>query len=118
MALSHARRSPITLQWLSYCIGEAIDEDTILIDESVTNGGNVDTYIPRDKPGTLYRSGGSSLGWGLGGAMGTKLARPESTVVAVVGDGSFIYGHPTSTLWAADVHNAPFLTVIYNNQVH
>jgi acetolactate synthase-1/2/3 large subunit len=38
--------------------------------------------------------------------------------VAVVGDGSFIYGHPTSTLWAADVHNAPFLTVIYNNQVH
>jgi len=118
VALSHARRSPITLQWLSYCIGEAIDEDTILIDESVTNGGNVDTYIPRDKPGTLYRSGGSSLGWGLGGAMGTKLARPESTVAAVVGDGSFIYGHPTSTLWAADVHNAPFLTVIYNNQVH
>ena len=118
VALSHNQRSPITPQWLSYCIGEAIDEDTILIDECVTNGGNVDTYIPRDKPGTLYRSGRSSLGWGLGGAMGTKLARPESTVVAVVGDGSFIYGHPTSTLWAADVHNAPFLTVIYNNQVH
>lgn len=118
LALSHAQRAPITPQWLSYCIGEAIDEDTILIDECVTNGGNVDTYIPRDKPGTLYRSGGSSLGWGLGGAMGTKLARPDSTVVAVVGDGSFIYGHPTSTLWAADVHNAPFLTVIYNNEVH
>ena len=118
MALSHKQRSPITPQWLSYCIGEAIDEDTILIDECVTNGGNVDTYIPSDKPGTLYHSGGSSLGWHLGGVMGTKLARPESTVVAVVGDGSFIYGHPTSTLWAADVHDAPFLTVIYNNQMH
>lgn len=118
VALSHAQRGPITPQWLSHCIGEAIDEDTILIDECVTNGGHVDTYIPRDKPGTLYRSGGSSLGWGLGGAMGTKLAKPDSTVVAVVGDGSFIYGHPTSTLWAADVHDAPFLTVIYNNQVH
>ncbi|MDA0770397.1 MAG: thiamine pyrophosphate-requiring protein [Chloroflexi bacterium] len=118
LALSHSQRSPITPQWLSYCIGQAIDEDTILIDECVTNGGHVDTYIPRDKPGTLYRSGGSSLGWGLGGAMGTKLAMPDSTVVAVVGDGSFIYGHPTSTLWASDVHDAPFLTVIYNNQLH
>ena len=118
LALSHAQRGPITPQWLSLCIGEAIDEDTILLDECVTNSGNVDTYIPRERPGTLYRSGGSSLGWTLGAAMGTKLAQPESTVVTVVGDGSFIYGHPTSTLWASDVHDAPFLTVIYNNQVH
>ena len=118
LALSHSKRGPITPQWLSYCIGQAIDEDTILLDECVTNSGNVDTYVPRDKPGTLYRSGGSSLGWGLGAAMGVRLAMPESTVVTVVGDGSFIYGHPTSTLWASDVHNAPFLTVIYNNQVH
>ena len=118
LALSHAQRGPITPQWLSFCIGEAIDEHTILLDECVTNSGNVDTYIPRERPGTLYRSGGSSLGWALGAAMGTKLAQPESTVVTVVGDGSFIYGHPTSTLWASDVHDAPFLTVIYNNQVH
>ena len=118
MALSHKQRSPITPQWLSQCIGEAIDKDTILIDQCVTNGGNVDTNIPSDEPGTLYQSGGSSLGWRLGSVMGTKLTRPESTVVAAVGDGSFIYGHLTSTLWAADVHDAPFLTVIYNNQVH
>ena len=97
LALSHAQRGSITPQWLSFCIGEAIDEHTILLDECVTNSGNVDTYIPRERPGTLYRSGGSSLGWALGAAMGTKLAQPESTVVTVVGDGSFIYGHPTST---------------------
>ena len=98
MALSHAQRGPITPQWLSYCIGQAIDEDTILLDECVTNSDHVDTYIQRNMPGTLYRSGGSSLGWGLGAATGTKLARPDGTVVTVVGDGTFIYGHPTSTL--------------------
>ena len=75
-------------------------------------------YVERSQPGTLYESGGASLGWGLGGALGAKLAAPDRTVAAVLGDGAFIYGCPTSTLWAADAHNAPFLVIIYNNQVH
>ena len=118
LALDHDPNGAITPQWLSYCINEVVDEDTIVLDECVTNSRHVASYVQRSKPGTYYKSGGSSLGWGLGAAFGVKLARPESTVVAAVGDGSFIYGCPTSTLWAADVYDAPFLTVIYNNQIH
>lgn len=118
LVTEHADRNEITPQWLSHCVAQAIDEDTILLDETVTNSGNVSKYIPRSKPGTLYKSGGSSLGWGIGGAMGVRMAEPDRTVVAVVGDGAFIYGCPTSTLWAADVYDLPFLTVIYNNQIH
>ena len=66
----------------------------------------------------MYRSGGSSLGWATGGALGVKMAEPDKTVVALSGDGAFIYGAPTSTLWTADVYDAPFLTVIYTNQIH
>ena len=84
----------------------------------MTNSGNVANYIPRSKPGTLYKSGGSSLGWAIGAAMGVKMAEPDKTVVALTGDGAFIYGCPTSTLWTADVYDFPFLTVIYNNQIH
>ena len=118
LALSHATRSPITPQWLSYCLNEAIDEETIVVDESVTNGANVNAYVQRSQPGSFYKSGGSSLGWGLGAALGAKLAAPDKTVVATMGDGAFIYCSPTSTLWAADVYDAPFLAVIYNNQLH
>ncbi|MFQ6028692.1 MAG: thiamine pyrophosphate-requiring protein, partial [Dehalococcoidia bacterium] len=117
-ALSHADRSPITPVWLSYCIDQVLEEETLLLDESVTNSGNVANHVQRSQPGTLFKSGGSSLGWGLGAALGAKLAQPECTVVTTVGDGAFLFGCPTSTLWAADVNDAPFLTVIYNNQIH
>ena len=117
-ALSHARRSPVTPQWLSSCINEVIDQDTVIMEECVTNSGVAASHVRRGRPGTFYKSGGSSLGWALGAAFGAKLAMPERTVVSLVGDGSFIYGNPTSTLWAADVYDAPFLTVIFNNQIH
>ncbi len=47
-----------------------------------------------------------------------KLADPERRIVTLVGDGTFVYGCPTAALWAADVQDAPFLTVIYNNRMH
>ena len=118
LAKQHGTQSVITPQWLSYCLGQAIDEDTVVLDESVTNSGHIANYVPRSNPGTYYKSGGSSLGWALGGAIGARLAQPDKTVVATVGDGAFIYGCPTSSLWAADVHDAPFLTIVYNNQIH
>ena len=110
--------SPIAPDWLSYCIGRVMQEDDILVNETVTNSGTVVAHIPRTKPGTSFGSGGSSLGWALGAAFGARLAAPDSTVVCTVGDGAFVYGCPTSSLWAAQRYNAPFLTVIYNNQIH
>ncbi len=118
LALSHAHRSPVTPQWLSYCINEVIDQDGVIMEECVTNSGVVSSHVLRGRPGTYYKSGGSSLGWALGAAFGAKLATPERTFVSLVGDGSFIYGCPTSTLWAAGAYDAPFLTVIFNNQIH
>ncbi len=118
LAQSHEKNNKITPEYLSYCINEMTAESAAVIDECVTNGKHVSNYVRRSKPGTYFKSGGSSLGWGLGAAMGIKLADQERMVIATVGDGAFIYGCPTSTLWASDVYNAPFLTIIYNNQIH
>ena len=118
LALSHASSSPITPEWLSYCINQVIDEDAILLDECVTNTATVTDYLQRSQPGTHFKSGGSSLGWGLGAALGVKFASPDKTVVAAFGDGAFIYGCPVSSLWTADVYKAPFLAVIYINQLN
>ena len=110
--------SPIAPDWLSYCLGQVMQEDDILLNETVTNSGSVIALVPRTKPGTTFASGGSSLGWGLGAAFGARLAAPDRNVVCAVGDGAFVYGCPTSSLWAAKRYNAPFMTVIYNNQIH
>ena len=90
----------------------------MVLDETVTNADQVSNYIQRKDPNTMFASGGSSLGWALGAALGAKLAAPDRRAIALVGDGAFIYGCPTSALWAADKHHIPFLTVIFNNQTH
>ena len=44
-----------------------------------------------------------------------QLANREKSVVAMVGDGCFVFGSPTAALWGASTYNAPFLCVIINN---
>jgi acetolactate synthase-1/2/3 large subunit len=114
-ARQRAEDKPISPEYLCHCIAQAIDQETILLDETVTNTPFVSQLIPRTRPGTLFSSGGTSLGWGLGAALGAKLAAPQSTVVTLMGDGSFVFSCPTASLWAASAYQAPFLVIIFNN---
>jgi acetolactate synthase-1/2/3 large subunit len=105
----------LTARSVARALHGLLEEDAIVVDEAVTNSGALCTHLPRNTPGTFYSNGGTALGWGLGAAMGVKLAAPQQTVVAVVGDGSYIFGAPTAAYWTARHANAPFLTVILNN---
>ncbi len=118
LAIAKADQRPISPEWLCHCIAEAVDEDTIILDETITNSTSLKRQVPRTKPGTFFTSGGSSLGWALGAALGAKLASPDKTIVSVIGDGSFIFGNPIATLWAASVYRAPFLSIIFNNELY
>jgi acetolactate synthase-1/2/3 large subunit len=113
-----ARESrPITTEWLGYCIGQFQREapDCVFVDESLTSSVAVWNHLDTDEPETMFGSGGSSLGWGLGAALGIKLARPDRPVMLVVGDGSFVFGEPLAALWASQMNQAPLLIVIFNN---
>ncbi|MDA1256645.1 MAG: thiamine pyrophosphate-binding protein [Chloroflexi bacterium] len=68
------------------------------------DGGGSVTYI---------RPAGGSEGYGIGAAIGAKLAAPDSPVVGLVGDGSTYYHD--SGLWTAVHHRIPVLYVIPNN---
>jgi acetolactate synthase-1/2/3 large subunit len=81
----------------------------------VTSADAVRLHLRREEPGTLLNSGAPGLGWALGGSVGVKLARPERDVVALVGDGTFVFGSPVAALWAAHYSGAPFLAVVFNN---
>ena len=118
LVMSKSEQSPISPEWLCHCIAEVVDDDTIILNEAVSSSKSVNHQIQRTKPGTLFRGVGTSLGWGLGAALGAKLASPDKTIVNLVGDGSFIFGCPTAALWAASVHHAPFISVIFNNETY
>ena len=112
-ARSERSNYPISPKWLSYCIGEFKDSDTIIVNEYDFDPD----YAVFTEPGTyFFESSLSCLGWGLGAAMGAKLAEPESTVCATVGDGAYIFGNPTASHFVAAAYRIPTLTVIYNNE--
>ena len=62
------------------------------------------------------RPAGGSEGYGIGAAVGAKLAAPDRPVVGLVGDGSLYYAD--SGLWTAAHHNIPVLYIIPNNQAY
>ncbi len=65
-------------------------------------------------PRTYLASGGAgTLGFDLPAAIGAKIARPNATVVAVMGDGGF--GFMVEELAMACQYNVPIVVVIVNN---
>jgi acetolactate synthase-1/2/3 large subunit len=109
-------QTPIHPYWLSKCIGEAMDDKTIIANETITS--KLAEVIHLNRPGSMFNTPlAGHLGWGLGAAIGMKLGAPDATVIAAEGDGSYMFCAPTACHFTAQKYRIPFLTVIYNNQV-
>jgi acetolactate synthase-1/2/3 large subunit len=112
----HREENTISPEWLTACIRNVVDDETVILDETITNTMTVAKHLPRSKVGTMFTSGGTSLGWNGGAAIGMKLADPSKTIVSLTGDGSFLFSVPASVHWMSRRYEVPFLTVIYNNE--
>ena len=108
-------RRPIAAEWVGAALAERLPSESIVLDETVTSSDAVRRYLGRTKPGSLLGAGAPGLGWALGAAVGAHLAAPDQTVVALVGDGTFVFGSPVAALWAAQQARTPFLTIVMNN---
>jgi acetolactate synthase I/II/III large subunit len=109
-------KAPIDPVWLSHCIGEALDDNCVLVDDTLTHNP-LYRYLSRlGGSGRYFRNPGSAGGWGPGAALGVKLGAPQRDVVLATGDGFWMYGSPTAALWTGKRHGAPFLSVVYQNR--
>jgi thiamine pyrophosphate-dependent acetolactate synthase large subunit-like protein len=104
-------KAPITSERLCFELNAALEPDAIILAEPVQGardwmdlGYGYKTFIGG--------SGATVLGWATGAALGAKLAQPDRQVVAVTGDGAFMFQH---NLWGLARHQVPVLVVIYNN---
>jgi acetolactate synthase I/II/III large subunit len=115
MAQADAGKSPISPLWLSYQIGQAMDENCILLDETLMLSP-LPRYLRFSEPATYFRNPGSGGGWCAGAALGAKLARPGKDVVTVTGDGFYMYSVANAAIASAVRYKAPFMSIIYQNR--
>jgi acetolactate synthase-1/2/3 large subunit len=102
----------ITGKWLSACMNRLLDANTVLVNEYPT----VLEEMVIEEPGQYFgNTSAGGLGWGLGAALGAKLASPDKTVICALGDGAYMFGNPTAGHYVSEAMRLPVLFIIANN---
>jgi len=91
-----------------------LPKDAIIFDEALTSSPELNRYIPADNPGNYFQTRGGSLGVGIPGALGLKLAAPDKIVIGFTGDGGSMY--TIQALWTAAHYNIGAKFIICNNK--
>jgi acetolactate synthase-1/2/3 large subunit len=106
---------PITLERLGFELENGLEKDTIYVND-IDSGKKMDVFMTFGAGGKTYVGNGPNiLGWGMSAGLGAKLARPDSPVVAILGDGAFLFGGP-QPLWSQARYNVPVLNIVLNNR--
>jgi benzoylformate decarboxylase len=105
--------SPMSADRMMSEIAKVLPSDSIIINDAVTSGTALLNSFDFTEPGSIFGGRGGALGWGMGGAMGVKLANPDKPVVAIDGDGSAMM--TVQGLWTAASDGIPVVYVICNN---
>jgi acetolactate synthase-1/2/3 large subunit len=115
-ALAVRPAGALTAEYVVSRLRELAGAEMLFLNEGISNYHTVFNHLALDRPGSIFTSGGGSLGWHGGAAIGAKMARPDATVVALTGDGSFMFSVPSSVHWMARRYSVPFVTIIFNNR--
>ncbi|MGE0464476.1 MAG: thiamine pyrophosphate-dependent enzyme [Vicinamibacterales bacterium] len=101
---------------VGYEMEQALDTNALRVTENAPGlQGKHDflSYGPGADQKQNIGHGGGSLGWGVGAAVGAKLAAPDRQVVLSIGDGSLMYS--AGGFWSMARHSTPVLTIVWNN---
>ena len=110
-------KTPLTWERLTSDINDSLERDAYIVSEFGTQGPkalNRFTFAPEEKT-LIGRTSGAALGWGVGAAVGVKVAQPDKQVICLQGDGGFLFGQAMA-LWTMSRYQIPVTTVLYNNR--
>jgi benzoylformate decarboxylase len=111
--LEARRAGPLHASQFMEELARRLPPDAMIFDEALTFSPEVTQYLPPRRPGSFFQTRGGSLGVGIPGAIGLKLAHPDRTVVGFTGDGGSMY--TIQALWTAAHHRVGAKFVILNN---
>jgi benzoylformate decarboxylase len=104
---------PITEGRMLKELRSSLPPDAIVVDQASTTSMGLHTCMDFAEAGDYYGFRGGSLGWGLPGALGVKVAQPDRPVVVVLGDGEAMFS--IQGLWTAAHYKIPVTFVICGN---
>jgi benzoylformate decarboxylase len=105
---------PLRMSAFAEELSKALPKDAIIYDESLTYMPELMRWIPPSAPGSMLQTPGGTLGVGLPGAVGIKLAHPDRTVIGFTGDGGAMYTF--QALWTAAHYRIGAKFVVCNNR--
>ena len=107
---------PMTPARMMSELADAIPDNAIVVDDSISNRGTMRHYFQAERRGDLRGYRGQSIGGGMGTTMGTQCANPDRPVFGIIGDGSAMM--TIQGLWTAANDNIPCIFVICNNGMY
>jgi len=115
LAADPGKPGEINAHFLCAALARVLKPTDIVVNEAIRNIPVVMAQIPRNEPGSLVGLAGAGLGFAGGTALGLKLAMPDRLPVQIVGDGTFYFSNPQSTLAVSRQYGLPILTVVLDN---
>jgi benzoylformate decarboxylase len=104
----------VTEELLLQTLADLRPADSVVVEEAPATRGPMHDHLPFDRPASFYTCASGGLGHGLPAAVGMALARAtRQRVVALVGDGSAMYG--IQALWSAAQLGVPLTIVVVHN---
>jgi benzoylformate decarboxylase len=94
-------------------VAERWPADGVLVEESPSSRSELLARFPARAPLGWLGNANGGLGFGLGGAVGVRMAAPQRPVMAVVGDGSAMFG--IQALWSAAHYGIGVLMIVMSN---
>jgi acetolactate synthase-1/2/3 large subunit len=112
-----SNKTPIRPERLMVDIQSVLTEETVVVADASYSTLWIACYLRSLAAGMRFITprGLAGLGWGLPLALGAKAARPQSPVLAVVGDGGF--AHVWSELETSRRMHLPVVVIVLNNGV-
>jgi len=98
-------------------IREELGEEGIFVDELTQVGYAARVNMPVYKPRSFITTGyQGTLGYGFPTGLGVKIAKPHLPVLAIAGDGGFMF--TLQSLATAVQHKISLVTIIFNNNAY
>ncbi len=112
---AHSAKRPLHPRFVIEESAKALGEDALVVTDVGQHQIWTAQFYPFVKPRTFLSSGGlGTMGYGLGAAVGAKIANPTRPVVLFTGDGSFRMN--CAEMATLTNYGAPVLIVLLNNR--
>jgi thiamine pyrophosphate-dependent acetolactate synthase large subunit-like protein len=108
-----AHGEPLRAAHVLAALAERIPAETVVVEETPSSRPDLHRLLPARAPLGFLSAAMGGLGFALPAAAGVRMASPRRPVVAVIGDGSSLYG--IQALWSAAHYCCGVLFVVLAN---